>query len=240
MFETRGYSFGNKFSFTLGIADILKYLTFIDISLFYVDSFLTFTPVACWQKCTWAIIALSSTVTSPPTTIWQWWLCPSTVWRWVVEFTLWNSVKTPEVQEWQRMGCLNHWLLRMFAWEIKECFLHSIMASSFRTLSHIDSFNTLAVIEDLAWQYDREWQAVSFTKHLLNGQYVPRSGENNWMTTGFLSRNMASLKCGHRLFCKRDDEKWVQFKFLRSLKKVRWKLNLKLVNLGFSLLSTNE
>ena len=28
MFETIGYSFGNKFSFTLGIADILKYLNF--------------------------------------------------------------------------------------------------------------------------------------------------------------------------------------------------------------------
>ena len=28
MFETIGYSFGNKFSFTLGIADILKSLNF--------------------------------------------------------------------------------------------------------------------------------------------------------------------------------------------------------------------
>ena len=81
MFEMGGYSFRNKFRFTLGIAYLLTYFTFIDISLFYVDSCLTFTPVACWQKSTQAIIALSSTVTSPPITIWQWWLCPSTAWR---------------------------------------------------------------------------------------------------------------------------------------------------------------
>lgn len=74
-----GYSFKNKFIFSLGIAYLKIIYTFIAISLFYVDSFLTFIPVVSWQKSIQAITAPSSTVTSPHKIIWQWWLCLSIV-----------------------------------------------------------------------------------------------------------------------------------------------------------------
>lgn len=71
-FEMGEYSFRNKFRLVLSIAYFFKYLTFIDISLFYVDSLLTFIPVAYWQKSIQVTTARSNTVTSPQVTIWRW------------------------------------------------------------------------------------------------------------------------------------------------------------------------
>ena len=47
---------------------------------------------------------------------------------------------SPEGQRWPRMGCLDRWLLKLFVWEMIECFLHGTVTCSFKTLSHIDSF----------------------------------------------------------------------------------------------------
>ena len=121
MFETIGYSFGNKFSFTLGIADILKYLNFY-----------RHLSVLCWQLFDIHTSGLLAEIhTGHHSTVQYCDFSPHNhlavvaLSQYCVEVRSWiYTVKSgsPEVQEWQRMGCLNHWLLRMFAWEIIRVF----------------------------------------------------------------------------------------------------------------------
>ena len=95
-------------------------------------------------------------------------------------------------------------------------------------------------MKDLLWRMTNHVGDAGVSHRVFVGRPVFAAvWGNSGMTTGFRSRNVASLKWQkHRLFCARNDGRWVQFTFCRSPRRIRQKLDLELVNLGRSLLST--
>jgi hypothetical protein len=139
-------SFKNKFRLSMGLDCLLKYFTFICISLYWqlfdIHSSGLLAEIhtghhSTIQYCDFspcnhlAVVALSQ-------------YCVE-VSRWIYSLKSGFS-RDPRMIE---NGFLNLFLLRMLPWEIIEYFLHTLIIFNFGILNYIASFIILTVTEDL-------------------------------------------------------------------------------------------